>query len=340
VRTAGDEARATSRILVVNVESTTGWGAAARSLVDALRRAGAEADLVGTGPVPQLPTFALTDLSQAWLARRTCERALRQREAAVVIYCAVTAALLWPRPGAIWLDSLAAENRPGRHGVWQRLVERRRLRQAPFVLTMSGRALDPLGERRPPSVVVPVQITPSAPADPSTKRDIDVLAYAGNPEKKRLQFILSEFSRARRGQERLVVAGIDRLPDRPAGVELAGRLAPDAYRALLRRARVFAAAPLREDFGIAPLEALADGCMLVTTPAPGPYPALDLARELDARLVGEDLGAALRIALDQPLDDYAAGARRLLAPFAPAAVAETLAQRVLPVLLPGWRPAS
>jgi hypothetical protein len=335
---AGELSQTAGRILVVNVESTTGWGAAARSLVDALRRTGAEVDLVDTGPVPHVRTFALTDLSQAWLARRACERALREREAGAIIYCAITAALLWPRPGAIWLDALAAENRPGRHGVWQRLVERRRLRRAPIVLTMSARALDPLEERQPPSVVIPSAITPSAPFDPAARRDIDVLAYAGNPEKKRIQFILSEFARARRGQERLVVAGIDKLEESPPGVELAGRLAPEEYRAMLRRARVFAAAPVREDYGIAPLEALADGCMLVTTPAPGPYPALDIARELDPRLVGDDLAGALRTALDDPREGYAANAQRLLAPFAPDAVAECLARRVLPVLLPGWRP--
>ena len=83
-------------------------------------------------------------------------------------------------------------------------------------------------------------------------------------------------------------------------------LAPGDYRALLRRARVFVAAPRREDYGIAQLEALADGCVLVTTAAPGPYAALPLARELDARLVGDGLAVALRVALDAP----AAGVRR------------------------------
>ena len=61
----------------------------------------------------------------------------------------------------------------------------------------------------------------------------------------------------------------------------------DEYRALLRRARVFVTAPRREDYGIAQLEALADGCMLVTTPSPGPYAALPLARALDPRLVSD-----------------------------------------------------
>src|SRR6202043_959908 len=90
------------------------------------------------------------------------------------------------------------------------------------------------------------------------------------------------------------------------GVRVVGLLAPADYRALLRRARVFVCAPRREDYGIAQLEALADGCQLVTTSAPGPYAALPLARELDPRLVGEDLQAALRAALDEPRADYVA----------------------------------
>ena len=115
--------------------------------------------------------------------------------------------------------------------------------------------------------------------------------------------------------------------------------APARYltdRALQRRARVYVAAPLREDFGIAPLEALADGCMLVTTPSPGPYPALGLARRLDPRLVSEDLAPALRAALDDPVAEYACTARQLLQPFGRDAVRETLARRVLPRLMPGW----
>jgi hypothetical protein len=116
-------------------------------------------------------------------------------------------------------------------------------------------------------------------------------------------------------------------------VELAGRLAPERYRALLRRARAFLAAPRREDYGIAPLEALADGCQLVTTPSAGPYPARDLARQLDPRLVSGDLAAAIRVALDDPRSDYADRAAELMAPFTRAAVDRTVAQAVLPRLL-------
>ena len=80
------------------------------------------------------------------------------------------------------------------------------------------------------------------------------------------------------------------------------------------------------------LEALAAGCALVTTAAPGPYAALPLARELDPRLVGDDLAAALRVALDDPLPGYAERASALLEPFTPGAVDAVIRTKVLPAL--------
>ncbi len=282
----------------------------------------------------------LTDLVQALAARRAAARGIAEHRPRTVVYCSITAALLWPRPGVIWLDAIAAENRPGRHGVWQRAVERRRLARAPLVLTMAPDSLAPLraGARRaaaarPERVVVPVAVQSSGA--PAAVRDVDVVAYAADPVKRRLDFILDTWRRARRGEETLVVTGIDRASDVP-GVRFTGRLPPDEFRALLRRARVFVAASRREDFGIAQLEALADGAMLVATPAPGPYPALGLARALDPRLVAEDLAPALRAALDDPAPGYSARAAELIAPFSREAVATTLAQHVLPRLMPGW----
>jgi glycosyltransferase involved in cell wall biosynthesis len=110
-------------------------------------------------------------------------------------------------------------------------------------------------------------------------------------------------------------------------------LARNEYRALLRRARVFVCAPRREDYGQAQLEALADGCMLVSTAAPGPYAALPIARELAPRLVSEDLAGALRIALDDPPADYSARALRSLAPFSSATVDRLVTEQLLPRLL-------
>lgn len=324
-------ARREPAVLVVALDTTSGWRSSSRELTEAIIRAGTPAQLITTGPVRRARSFMGTDLAQAWAARRAAERGIARFSPDAVIYCSITAALLWPRPGAIWVDSLAAENRPGRHGIWQRPVERRRLAAAPVVLRMSEGALSPFRPGAfPGAVTVPVAVSPSGP--PAPDRDIDVLTYAGDPEKRRLDFILDTWARARREGETMVVAGTTR-PSAPPGVRFTGGLGPQAYRELVRRARVFLAAPRREDYGIAPLEALADGCLLVSTPAPGPYPALALARTLDPRLVSEELTAAVRAALDDPIPGYARRAAELLEPFGRAAVDRTVADGVLPRLL-------
>jgi glycosyltransferase involved in cell wall biosynthesis len=105
----------------------------------------------------------------------------------------------------------------------------------------------------------------------------------------------------------------------------------EEYRALLRRARVFVTAPRREDYGIAQLEALADGCVLVTSPSPGPYAALPLARALDPRLVSDEL--AIRTALDDPVPDYAERAAAALEPWSPTEVDRVVAEQLLPRLI-------
>ena len=315
-------------VLVVSIDGTIGWGAAARELLGALRRAGAEVEAVGTGSLPQVRTFALTDFVQARAARRAALGAIAEHDPRAVIYCSITASLLWPQQGAIWADSLAAENRPGRHGVWQRGVERRRLARAPLILAMSPRALDPVPDPGRPVVVLPVPVETSGPPG---ERDIAAVAYTGDPVKRPLAPVLEAWRAARREGETLVVAGADVDPE--PGVRPVGRLDATEYRALLRRARVFLAAPRREDYGIAPLEALADGCLLVTIPSPGPYPARDLARQLDPRLVDHDLARSVRIALDDPRADYRNRATELLQPFSRSAVDQTVAQAVLPRLL-------
>ena len=144
------------------------------------------------------------------------------------------------------------------------------------------------------------------------------------------------------GGGELLVAGSSPQELRAAGIDLSGepgvtdvgRLAADGYRALLRRARVYVTAPRREDYGQAQLEALADGCLLVTTPAPGPYVALGIARRLEPGLVDLDLGAALGRALAyEGRDAYAERALAELAPLRAAAVDRLVADELLPRLL-------
>jgi glycosyltransferase involved in cell wall biosynthesis len=313
-------------VLLVSIGVTSGARTSARVLADGLERAGASVTHALAARVPAVRTFALTDFVQARAARRAAARAIAERRPDAIIYSSVTAALLWPAPGAIWLDGVAALNRPGRHGLWQRPLERRRIAAAPLVIEMAAGALAPL--RRADAVVLPTPVEPSGASGGA--RDLAAVTYAGDPGKRRLDAVLAAWDAARHDGEELVVAGVDGPP--APGVRFAGLLAPDEFRALLRRARVFVTAPVREEFGIAALEALADGCMLVTTPAVGVYPAFEIARELDPRLVGQDVASGLRAALDSPADRYAERAAELLVPYGRDTFDRTVAREILPRL--------
>jgi hypothetical protein len=197
---------------------------------------------------------------------------------------------------------------------------------------MSEHSLDSVPRPAVPSVLVRSPVDPSGPLVPDAERGITAIAYAADPDKRRLDFLLDQWTRARGPADELIVTGIDRQ-ERIDGVRWAGTLPPGEYRALLRRARLFIAAPRHEDYGIGALEALADGCRLVTTPAAGPYPALGIARELDPRLVSDDLASAIRAALDAPAGDYAARARELTAPFGTAELDRVVGEELLSRLL-------
>jgi hypothetical protein len=342
-------------VLIVSLGSTAGLRAADAELSDSLRRAGVSVAVAASIPPPrQLRTLALVDLSWALAARRAARLELARTTPRAVIYSSTTAALLWPRPGAIRFDAPSRGNRPGRHGLWQRPLERRRLGQAPLLLPWSEGALGEApgmalsGGR---ALVLPVPVRSSLAAEASGEdgrslhrspvRDIAAITYAANPLKKGLDRVLSAWRRVRVGSEELVVAGSPAQELQRAGlivpgeqgVRVEGVLGPREYRELVRRSRVFVCAPRREDYGIAQLEALADGCLLVTTAAPGPYAALPIARELDPRLVGDDIGAALRTALEDPVADYGPRASKALAPFTQEEADRLVAQELVPRLL-------
>lgn len=307
-------------VLLVSLGSTGGWRAADAELAASLQRAGASVAVATAQRQPDVRTYALTDLRWARAARAAAQRAISEQSPRAVVYSTTTAALLWPRPGAIRYDTLARDSRPGRHGIWQRPVERRRLAQSPLLIPMTPDQ---------PGLTVPVPVEPSGGPEP--ERDLAAVAYVPDPVKRRLDVLLAAWDAARREGEELVVEGVEGAPRE--GVRFAGRVAPEEFRALLRRARLFVAAPAREDYGIAPLEALADGCMLVTTPAVGPYPAAAIARAVDPRLVTDDLATGIRAALDDPPPDYAARAAAALAPYRRDAVDRTVADELLPRLL-------
>jgi hypothetical protein len=317
-------------VLIVSLSGTGGLREADEELAGALRRAGAAVELVRAAPVREWRTFAAIELAWALSARRAATDGIARFAPRAVVYSSTTAALLAPRPGAIRFDAPAAGNRPARHGVWQRPVERRRFAAAPLLLPWSDGGLAEAPAPHGPAVVLPVPVEPSGPA--AEPRDIAAITYGANPHKKGLDRVLAAWRAARREGEELVVAGVAAGAPAP-GVRWAGRLPRAEYRALLRRARVFVTAPRREDHGIAQLEALADGCVLVTTPGPGPYAALPLARELDPRTVSDDLAGALRAALDDPAPGYADRAAAALAPLSHESVDTIVREQVLPSLL-------
>jgi hypothetical protein len=342
-------------VLLVSLGSTGGLRVADAELADSLRRAGASVAVVTAAPPRPVRTLALTDVAWALATRRAACAELARCTPRAVIYSSTTAALLWPRQGAIRFDAPSAGNRPGLDGLWQRPLERLRLRQASLLLPWSEGGLDEVpGATRVAgrALVLPVPVESSGAAGSQVEsarsrgaapeRDIAAITYAANPRKKGLDRVLAAWRRARRQAEELVVAGAGAEDLERAGFDLGGEegvrvigpLPPAEYRGLLRRARVFVCAPRREDYGIAQLEALADGCLLVTTEAPGPYAALPIARELDPRLVGDDLSSALRIALDDPSGDYLERARKALEPFGRERVDFLLAHELLPRLLP------
>jgi hypothetical protein len=340
-------------VLIVSLGSTQGLRTADQELRDSLARAGARVAIARAVAPASTRTLMLTDLAWTRAARAAMTRVLAEQSSPprAIVYSSTTAALLWPRPGAIRFDAPSAGNRPGRHGLWQRPLERRRLQQAPLLLPWSAGGLaeaPQAAQRGDRALVVPVPVEPSGAPEPV--RDIAALTYAANPAKKGLDRVLAAWRAVRGGRERravgdgrdeLLVLGAS-LPElelagfgigAEPGVRVLGALPAAEYRALVRRARVFVCAPRREDYGIAQLEALADGCLLASTPAPGPYAALPIARALDERLVSDDLAGALRVALEDPLPGYASRATQALAPFGRAACDRLVADQLLARLL-------
>jgi glycosyltransferase involved in cell wall biosynthesis len=348
-------------VLLVSPGTTAGWRRADGELVRALGELGISvAQCTSDYRVVRhlRRTMPLTDLAEAAAMRRALTKALRRYRPRAIVYSSTQATMLQPRRRldgrtAVRFDTLAAVNRPGIQNSIQHRLERRGLAWM-SVLLPSG--LNPLerarGQLPPDATVVSLPLPIDAPADVRHTRDPVVLCYAGNPDKKGLDSIVAAWLLTRAPGLRLVVAGIDADEGRrflsrrglrePDGIEWAGAVEPARYRELSSRAAIFIAASRYEEYGLAQLEALADGALLVTAPSPGSYEALPPARELDGRLVAGDmsferLADALRAALElseEAQRAYRERARALVAPHSRAEMKRRLEHDVLPVLLP------
>ena len=341
-------------VLLVSLGTTLGWRLADRLFVEQLRRAGASVTAVAvrfgwTGRLRR--GYPVNDLVEMVAARRALGAALRAGTPRAVVLSTTTAAMLAPRlevPYAIRLDAPARLNRPGRRNSLLHALERLALGRATLTLPWSRAAAGELPAGAARCVVVPPPVDPSGPA--ATEREPLAVAYVPDPKAKGLDLLVAGWGEARVAAK-LRVFGID--PDwgrshlarsgvpEPPGVEWPGIVPREQFRAALRRARVLAAAARWEDFGQAPLEALADGALLATAPSGGPFEALRLARELEPALVAgssepAELGRAMRAAFELPEErarDYRRRAAELLRPYRSEAVQETVSREVVPALL-------
>jgi glycosyltransferase involved in cell wall biosynthesis len=335
-------------IALVSLGTTPGLVRSDEAFASLVRRTGATCQVVPVriGWAGKLRRhLAVTDLVEALASRRSA----RAVDARAVVYSTITAALLQrpPVPYGIRFDAIAALNRPGAGGLWQRRRERGVLERAAVLMPVSHGAAAAVEGARPPVARVPI---PIEDLEGASERDIDAVAYAGYPRKRGLEVLCAAWAAAAPPGARLVVGGADRDKatarlrrtgvGEPIGVEWAGALPREGWLDLVRRARLFLNASRWEDFGIAPMEALAAGTPLVTLPTPGSFEALPLARELAPELVAANMSIAalvdaIRAGLalgDERRREYRERALELLLPYRAEAVGRIVAEQVLPAL--------
>ena len=342
-------------LLLVSLGTTRGLRLADAQLVTMLREAGASVEAVATriGWTNALRrAYPVNDLVEAVAARRALATGMRAHRPRALVISTTTAALLIGDPGvplAVWLDSPARLNRPGPQNALLHVLERRQLARATVLMPHSPGTVGALPAGAAPSVMIPPPV-PAAPA-PSDSRERFAVGYTPDPKAKGLALLCAAWEQAALPGARLLIAGVP--PERaraflarrgtglPASAELVGMLPQPEFRELLSRALVFVSAAQWEDFGIAPLEALDRGAVLVGAPAGGPFPALGPARSLAPEFVARErsaaslaraLGAAFAAGPDR-LTTYRAAARAELAPYRPEASVARLRADVLPLLL-------
>lgn len=299
--------------------------------------------------------YPANDLVEAIASRRAAAGALRRVRPRAVVFSTTTASLLAPdpeRPCAIRLDAPASMNRPGARNAVLHALERRRLAAATLVLPTSTAAAEALPAGSAPAVVVPPPLTVPEGAADSMKREPVAVGYTPDPKAKGLDILCAAWLRAEVPTgARLEVFGIEPEPARrhlrrtgvpePDNVVWRGLVSAGEFHATLGRCRMFITSARWEDFGMAQLEALALGALLVCAATRGPFEAGAIARRLKPELVAADesldaLSGSISsaFALDQPqLGAYREAAEGMLGPYRPEAVALTIANRVLPELL-------
>ena len=348
-------ATAAPDILLLSLGTTLGWRHTDRLFAEQVRRAGASVEVVsvGFGLAGRLRRgYPVNDLVEMHAARRAARAALERHRPRALVVSSTTAAMLLPRldvPHAVRLDAPARMNRPGARNALLHVLERRGLACATLTLPFSEAAVAELPAGAAPALVVspPVEasgpLTSSAtgwrsPTFPTPRRRDSTSSWPGG--RRRLCPTRGSRCMGSTPASRELTCDVPACPSRTRS-SCAEPSRPAEFRARMRAARVYAAGARWEDFGQAPLEALADGALVATVPSGGPFEALRIARRLEPGLVAAEvnasgLGRAIRAAFDLPEDRvraYRERARELLAPLRPEAVQRTVGEEVLPRLL-------
>ena len=342
-------------VLMLSLGTTLGWRVADAMLRDQLERAGASTEIVAVdrGAADRLRRgYPVNDLVEMYAARRAARTAVERLEPRSLLVSSTTAAMLLPRlplPYAVRFDAPARLNRPGARNAFLHRLERRAMARARVTVPFSPAGAEALPEGAAPPIVVSPPIDPSGP--PAAERERVAVAYVPDPKAKGLDVIVAGWAAAAVPGARLEVYGLD--PDwarahlsrsgvpEPETLELLGTVPAARFRERLRQALVFVVGARWEDWGQAPLEAMADGALLATVPSGGPYEALRVGRLLEPSLVapsveGAALAPAIRAAFELPDERaraYREHAAELLAPFRSEATQRTVSDELLPALL-------
>ncbi len=343
-------------ILLVSLGTTLGWRHTDRVFVEQIRSAGVsvEAISVGFGLATRLRRgYPVNDLVEMHAVRRATRAGVERLRPRALIVSTTTAAMLLPKldvPYGGPTGRARAHEPPGASNAPLHALERRGLARATLVLPLSEAARAELPEGAAPAVVVSPPIEASGPSARGERERVAV-AYVPDPKAKGLDILVAGWSAAAVPEARLEVYGLapetarahlrrTGVPE-PATLDLKGTVPAAEFRAQMRHAHVYAAGARWEDFGQAPLEALADGALVATVPSGGPFEALRIARQLEPELVasridGAALAPAIRAAFalgPERVDAYRGRVGELLRPLRAEVVQRTVAEQVLPRLL-------
>ena len=337
----GGRAVARPDVLLVSLGTTLGWRRGRR---DAARAAAAGrarpppwCPSAGAPPTACGAAIRSTTWSRCTRRGARCAPPSSATSHAALIVSSTTAAMLLPSlpvPYAVRFDSPAAAEPAGRA---QRAPARaraaRHAARADHDPVQRGRSGGAAGGRRAADRRLAAdRSSASHDSVERAERERVAVAYVPDPKAKGLDVLVAGWAAAAVPDARLEVYGLDPewarshlrrsgVPE-PASLDLHGTVAADQFRARLRHARAYLAGARWEDWGQAPLEALADGALLATVPSGGPYEGLRLARRLDASLVADEIDAAalapaIRAAFEMPderASAYREQSRRAAAP--------------------------